>query len=67
MIPPNHLRLHQRSRYPVSSDRNWRPAPGGVMPSAFELFKTSVMCNATATNPHGLGHEPPRVQQAMPQ
>jgi hypothetical protein len=33
----------------------------------FELFKTSSIFDATATNPHWLGEEPPRVQQATPQ
>jgi aryl-alcohol dehydrogenase-like predicted oxidoreductase len=33
----------------------------------FELFKTSSIFDATATNPQWLGEEPPHVQQAMPQ
>ena len=32
----------------------------------FELFKTTSIFDATATNPAWLGEEPERVQQAMP-
>jgi aryl-alcohol dehydrogenase-like predicted oxidoreductase len=32
----------------------------------FELFKTTSIFDATATNPDWLGEEPPRVQQIMP-
>jgi predicted aldo/keto reductase-like oxidoreductase len=34
---------------------------------AFELFKTTSIFDATATNPEWLGDEPQRVQQAVPQ
>jgi aryl-alcohol dehydrogenase-like predicted oxidoreductase len=33
----------------------------------FELFKTTSIFDATATNPEWLGDEPARVQQAMPE
>jgi aryl-alcohol dehydrogenase-like predicted oxidoreductase len=33
----------------------------------FELFKTTSIFDATATNPSWLGEEPERVQQAMPE
>ena len=32
----------------------------------FELFKTTSIFDATATNPAWLGEEPPRIQQAVP-
>ena len=32
----------------------------------FELFKTSSIFDATASNPEWLGEEPAHVQQAMP-
>jgi aryl-alcohol dehydrogenase-like predicted oxidoreductase len=32
----------------------------------FELFKTSSIFDATATNPEWLGEEPPRIQQLVP-
>jgi hypothetical protein len=33
----------------------------------FELFKTTSVFDATATNPAWLGEEPERVQQVMPE
>lgn len=39
---------------------------GAAAHGRFELFKTSSIFDATATNPEWLGEEPQHVQQAMP-
>ena len=52
-------------------DRERQELLGKTAPAAargeFELFKTSSIFDATATNPQWLGEESPRVQQAVPQ
>ena len=42
-----------------------RTAPAAAR-GEFELFKTSSIFDATATNPEWLGEEPERVRAAMP-
>jgi hypothetical protein len=39
----------------------------GASRGEFELFKTSSIFDATATNPEWLGDEPTRLQELMPE